>query len=127
MIDQLAAMDLRELGDSLQEPAEPFRFNFETAMHGRWPTRVRELYVHRLFVDDDLKLHACLALELSYGVQVKVQAYRLQLLVVWDCENVGYIRIIMCICEQILYFKYQGKKKEKTNKNGLKNFSAKMA
>ena len=51
-------------------------------MHGRWPTRVRELYVHRLFVDDDLKLHACLALELSYGVQVKVQAYRLQLLAV---------------------------------------------
>ena len=50
-------MDLRELGDSLlQEPAEPFRFNFETA----WEV-ADELYVHRLFVQyihDDLKLHA---------------------------------------------------------------------
>ena len=43
-------MDLSELGDSLQEPAEPFRFNFEIAWEvankGRCSCTYTCRYVH---------------------------------------------------------------------------------
>ena len=43
-------MDLSELGDSLQEPAEPFRFNFEIAWEvankGRCACTYTCRYVH---------------------------------------------------------------------------------
>ena len=50
--------------------------------------------------------------ELRCTSEARCKAYRYNCWLVWDCENVGYIRIIMCICEQIFYFKFQGGKRK---------------